>query len=76
MRFRGTGLSLIGRKLPKGGRLQVTIDGKRTTVRLRGRTAHRSVVWTSAKLEPGSHSLRLRALGGGRVEFDAVAPTP
>jgi hypothetical protein len=76
MRFRGTSLSLIGRKLPKAGRLRATIDGKRTTIRLRGRTPHRSVLWTRRKLEPGSHSLVLRTLGGGPVELDGVAPLP
>jgi hypothetical protein len=76
LRFRGTSLSLIGRKRAKGGRLRATIDGRRTTIRLRGRSAHRSVLWTSRKLEPGAHKLVLRALGGGTVEFDAVAPRP
>jgi hypothetical protein len=76
LRFRGTSLSLVGRKLPKGGRLRVTIDGTRTAVRLRGRSRHRSVLWTSRKLEPGDHTLVLRTLGGGPVELDAVAPLP
>jgi len=76
LRFRGTGLSLVGRKLPKGGRLRVTLDGRRTTVRLRGRSTHRSVLWTSRKLDPGAHTLVLRTLGGGPVELDAVAPLP
>jgi hypothetical protein len=76
LRFRGTSLSLVGRKLPKGGRLRATIDGRRTTIRLRGRTRHRSVVWTSRRLEPGAHRLVLRTLGGGPVELDAVAPLP
>jgi hypothetical protein len=76
LRFRGTSLALIGRRLPKGGRLRATIDGKRTTIRLRGRSPHRGVLWTSRKLGPGSHSLVLRTLGGGPVELDAVAPLP
>jgi hypothetical protein len=76
MRFRGTQVALIGRKLAKGGRLRVTVDGKSRTLRVRGRTAHRSVLWVSRKLEPGSHVLRLRSLGGGPVELDAVAPSP
>jgi hypothetical protein len=76
LRFRGTSLALIGRKLPKGGRLRATIDGKRTTIRLRGRTRHRSVLWTSRRLESGSHRLVLRTLGGGPVELDAAAPLP
>jgi hypothetical protein len=76
MRFRGTQVALIGRKLAKGGRLRVTVDGKSRTLRVRGRTAHRSVLWVSRKLDPGSHTLRLRSLGGGPVELDAVAPSP
>jgi hypothetical protein len=76
MRFRGTRVALIGRKLAKGGRLRVTVDGRSRTLRLRARTGHRSVLWVSRKLKPGSHALRLRSLGGGPVEFDAVAPSP
>jgi hypothetical protein len=76
LRFRGTRVALVGRKLPKGGPLQATLDGRRATIRLRGRSGHRSVVWTSGTLEPGSHELVLRTLGGGVVELDAVAPTP
>jgi hypothetical protein len=76
MRFRGTRVALIGRKLAKGGRLRVTVDGKSRALRLRGRTGYRSVLWVSRKLKPGSHVLRLRSLGGGPVEIDAVAPSP
>ena len=76
MRFRGTQVALIGRKLAKGGRLRVTVDGKSRTLRVRGRTGHRSVLWVSRKLKSGSHTLRLRSLGGGPVEIDAVAPSP
>jgi hypothetical protein len=76
LRFRGTGVALVGRRLPKGGRLRATLDGRRATIRLRGRSPHRSVVWTSRTLEAGSHELALRTLGGGPVELDAVAPAP
>jgi hypothetical protein len=76
MVFRGTQVALIGRKLPKGGRLRVTIDGKSRTLRTRGRSAHRSVLWVSPKLRSGRHVLRLRSLGRGPVELDAVAPSP
>jgi hypothetical protein len=76
LRFNGTRVLLVGRKLAKGGRLRATLDGKRTTIRLRGRSGPRSVVWTSDRLEAGSHVLVLRTLGGGRVELDAVAPAP
>jgi hypothetical protein len=76
LRFSGTAVALVGRELPKGGRLRATLDGRRTTIRLRGRSQHRSVVWTSRTLEAGSHRLVLRTLGGGPVELDAVAPLP
>jgi hypothetical protein len=76
LRFSGRSVSLIGRKLAKGGRLRVTLDGKQRTLRLRGRSGPRSVLWTSSRLRSGSHLLRLRSLGGGPVELDAVAPRP
>jgi hypothetical protein len=76
LRFRGTRVALIGRKLARGGRLRVTLDGKTRTLRLRGRSGHRSVLWVSRKLRPGAHRLRLHSLGGGPVELDAVAPSP
>ena len=76
MRFRGTQVALIGRKLARGGRLRVTVDGRSRTLRVRGRTGHRSVLWVSRKLGSGEHTLRLRSLGGGPVELDAVAPSP
>jgi hypothetical protein len=76
MRFSGTQLALIGRKLPRGGRLRVTIDGRRASLRARGRSAHRSVLWVSRRLDAGVHTLALRSLGGGPVEIDALAPSP
>ncbi len=74
--FEGTGVSLVGRKLPKGGRLRVTLDGKRRTLRLRGRSALRTVLWNREGLDAGGHRLVLRSLGRGPVEVDAVAPSP
>jgi hypothetical protein len=76
LRFRGRSVSLIGRKLAKGGRVKVTLDGKSRTLRLRGRSGPRTVLWTSPRLRTGSHLLRLRTLGGGPVQLDAVAPRP
>ena len=75
-RFRGTRVALIGRRLPRGGRLRVTLDGRDRVLRLRGRSRHRTVLWTSRALASGAHSLRVRSLGGRTVEFDAVAPLP
>ena len=76
LRFRGTQVALVGRRLRRGGRLRVVLDGRDRVLRLRGRSAPRSVLWTSRTLEAGSHSLRIRSLGGGPVELDAVAPLP
>jgi hypothetical protein len=76
MAFNGTRVALIGRRLAKGGRLRVTIDGRSRTLRVRGRSGHRSVLWVSSKFAAGAHTLRLRSLGGGPVELDAVAPSP
>jgi hypothetical protein len=76
LRFQGQAVSLIGRKLPKGGRLRVTVDGRSRVLRLRGRSSHRSVLWTSRRLDAGAHVLRIRTLRGGPVELDAVAPLP
>ena len=69
-------VSVFERKLARGGRLRVTIDGRSRTVRVRGRSGHRSVLWVSPRLPAGAHVLRLRSLGGGPVELDAVAPSP
>ena len=76
LRFDGTQVALIGRRLARGGRLRVTVDGESRVVSARGRSGHRSVLWVSRTLEAGSHSLRLRSLGKGPVEIDAVAPSP
>lgn len=77
MRFDGTRLALIGSKLPKGGRLRVTIDGKTTaTLKLKGRATPRQTLYTSAALKAGSHVLRLQALDRAPVQLDAVAPIP
>jgi hypothetical protein len=76
LRFRGRRVALIGRKLARGGRLRVTVDGRSKVLGLRGQSAHRSVLWTSRRLAAGAHTLRIRSLGGGPVELDAVAPLP
>jgi hypothetical protein len=76
LRFRGTQVALVGRRLPSGGRVRVTVDGRGRTLRTRGRSGHRSVLWVSRTLRAGSHTLRVRSLGGGPVELDAVVPSP
>jgi len=76
LRFTGRSVSLIGRKLRHGGRLRVTLAGKTRTLSVRGHSRARSVLWNSARLRSGSHVLRVRSLGNGPVELDAVAPRP
>jgi hypothetical protein len=76
VRFRGRRVALIGRALPRGGRVRVSVGGKSKTLRLRGHGSHRSVLWVSRRMRAGAHVLRVRSLGGGPVELDAVAPSP
>jgi hypothetical protein len=76
MRFRGRQVALIGRELRRGGRLRVTVGGRSRVVRTGGHSGHREVLWVSRRLRAGSHTLRLRSLGGGPVELDAVAVSP
>ena len=76
LRFTGRRVSLISRRLPKGGRLRVTVRGRSKVLNLRGRSGSRQVLWTSRRMRDGVHVLRIRSLGGGPVEVDAVAPRP
>lgn len=76
LRFRGTRVALIGRRLPNGGKLRVNIDGRLRTISVRGRPRHRRVLYTSRRLRLKSHRLRVTAVGGGPVELDAVAARP
>jgi len=76
LRFAGQSVALLGRELAKGGRLRVTLDGKARALNLRGRSDPRTVLWQSADLPEGRHVLRVRWLGGGPVQLDAVAPQP
>jgi hypothetical protein len=76
LRFKGRRVSLISRRLRKGGRLRVTVGGRSHVLNLRGRSAPRRVLWTSRRMRDGAHVLRIRSLGGGPVEVDAVAPRP
>jgi hypothetical protein len=76
LRFMGRRVSLIGRRLPKGGRLRVTVGGRSKVLNLRGRSGFRRVLWTSRRMRDGGHVLRIRSLGDGPVEVDAVAPRP
>jgi hypothetical protein len=74
MSYTGRRVALVGRKLRNGGRLLLTIDGHRKVLKLRGKPHQRSLLYLSASRKSKRHRLRLKALGGGPVEFDAVAP--
>ena len=74
--FSGRRVSLIGRKLARGGRARVTVGGASKVLRLRGKGKLRRVLFTSRRLKPGRHTIRVRALGESPVEIDAVAPRP
>lgn len=76
LRFQGRRVSLIGRRLPKGGRLRLTVGGRSKVLNLRGRSAFRQVLWSSRRMRDGAHVLQIRSLGSGPVEVDAVAPRP
>jgi hypothetical protein len=70
--FSGDSVALIGRRMRRGGRVRVTVDGRSRVVRLRGTPRHRRVLFERTGLGPGRHLLRVRALGGGPVEIDAL----
>ena len=75
-RFRGSRVVLIGRRLPRGGRFHVSVDGRSRTVPGRGRPRFREVLFKSRRLGRGPHVLRFEARGRGPVELDAVAAVP
>jgi hypothetical protein len=76
LRFSGSRVVLIGRRLPKGGRLLVRVDGRGRNVRLRGRPRHRKVLYGTLGLGDRPHALTMIALGDGPVEIDAVGVIP
>ena len=70
MRFRGTQVALIGRRLARGGRLRVTLDGRSRTLRVRGRSGHRERPLgepeAEARLALAAAPLARRRPGGAR----------
>ena len=77
LRFRGSRVVLVGRRLPKGGRMLVRIDGRGRRIRLRGRPRHRQALFGTLGLGGGGiHTITMIALGGGPVEIDGVAVLP
>jgi uncharacterized protein DUF4430 len=76
VRFRGRNAAVIGRRIRNGGRVRVSVDGRSTVRRLRGRDSRSRILVGTRRLEPGSHVLRLRTLGGGPVAIDAIGVEP
>lgn len=76
LRFKGIQATVITRKLPRGGKLRLTVDGSSRVVNLRGNTKWRKLKLSSAKLDAGDHTLRLTSLGKAPVEVDAIAVQP
>jgi hypothetical protein len=76
LRFTGTKATIVTRKLRKGGRVRVTVDGKSKVVSLKGKSRFRRTLVGTGKLEHGRHTLRVTSLGRAPVEIDAVAVTP
>jgi hypothetical protein len=72
--FTGSRVRVIGPLLPKGGRLQVRLDGARRVFSVRGR-GERHVLFDSGVMAPGDHHLEIRSRGGGPVMLDAIAPS-
>ena len=72
----GARFALIGRRLRDGGRLRMSIAGRRKVKRLRGTSGDREVLYVSARLPAGTKRLRLEALDEAPVEVDAVAVIP
>ena len=70
--FSGRRLRVIGPRLRRGGRMEVSVDGVRERVSVRGR-GEREVLFDSGPLDPGRHRVTLRTLGGGTVMLDALA---
>lgn len=76
VRFRGRRAVLIGRRIRNGGRVRVSVDGRSSVRRLRGRDGRSRIMLGTRPLRPGVHVLRLRTLGGGPVAIDAIGVVP
>ena len=76
LRVSGSRFAIIGREQRRGGRLRMRILGRSKVIRLRGKPRHREVLYTSARLPRGTHTLKLEALDRAPVEIDAVAVVP
>jgi hypothetical protein len=76
LKFKGTQATLITRKLRRGGKVRVTVDGRSRVVSLRGNSKQRKTLVDSSKLDAGEHTLRVTSLGRAPVEIDAIAIRP
>jgi hypothetical protein len=76
LRFTGTRATLVTRKLPGGGKIRVTVDGKSKVVDLGGRSRFRRKLVATGELEAGAHTLRIVSLGRAPVEIDGIAIAP
>ena len=76
LRFRGRRVALIGRRLPKGGRVRVTVGRQARKVCAARPRRPDACCGPARRLSPAAHTLRVRTLGGRPVELDAVAPLP
>jgi hypothetical protein len=74
--FKGTQATVITRKLRRGGKVRLTVDGSSRVVDLRGSTKLRKLKVSTKQLEAGHHTLRVTSLGRAPIEIDAVAVKP
>lgn len=76
LRFKGTGATIVTRKLPRGGRVRIAVDGESKVVDLQGRGRFRQKLIGTGELAPGDHTLRITSLEKAPVEIDGVAVRP
>jgi hypothetical protein len=62
--FNGGSLSVIAERSPSGGRLQLTLDGRATTINLYSAVRRARVVVFSRRLRQGAHRLKFSVLSG------------
>jgi hypothetical protein len=71
--FHGTKVTLVASRRPRGAKLLVSVSGRLAAVSLRGRRRARQAVFSSSRLPPGLHVLRVRTLDAGVADIDGVA---
>jgi hypothetical protein len=65
VRFKGTGVTWVGRKDPRFGKAEVIVDGRRVGVisQYAKTASERKVAWSISGLPKGVHSVTIRVLG-------------